>query len=303
MNQTLIAWLVAGAFFGVGALTIAVGIVGTPENTKLPSYRSMDRFQYPLSKLLLYPSLVAIVTFAATQWVVAAAGAFAATAIYPANRARSLEQARYVALTEAVAAWVEQLRDAILAGGGIETPLRKSAETGPELLRPDLRELAVAMDTHDTDAALQMFSHRVAHPLVDMLAVSYAIAARESTRGLPDLLSALSESARDEVATYVEVETSRKKVKSSARTILIVQAIIVVGAVVFGREFLVAYETAVGQMVLAFCVALVVGSQLWISHLSVVRRPPRFFGIDDNTATFEDVQVDQQGQIVLPSQR
>lgn len=301
MDMSLLLWLLTGMFAGIGLLTVLVGLFGTPENIKLPSYTRHAKFSYPTAKLLLYPTLAGILTFAATSWPVAAAGAFAAAAIYPSNRARAADQAAYVATTEAVASWIEQLRDAIVSGGGIETPLRRSAETGPEKLRPALRELAVALDTHDTEDALQMLAHRVNHPLVDMLAVSYAVAVRESTRGLPDLLSALAESARDEVATYVEVDTSRKKIKSSTRMILSIQALIVGGAVLFGRDFLVAYETAAGQMVLAACAALVVGSQLWISRLSVVRRPPRFFAIDEGAATFDQVRVDQTGRVVLPS--
>lgn len=294
----LLLYVAVGLAAGLAVLVLTVAVFGTPQNVKLPSY-ARDRFTYPVAKQLLYPAAAFVVVFAATGWLVAGLGAAAAAAVYPRNVARGRAQARHVALTEAVGSWIEQLRDSVVSGGGIEMPLRRSAETGPELLRPQLRQLAVAMDTHDTEDALAMFAHDVGHHLVDMLAISYAIAVRESTRGLSDLLGAISESARDEVATFQRVESSRKKIKSSVRMILAIQAVIVGLPVVFGRQFLTAYDSLAGQSVLLTCVVLVLGSQLWIAQLSTVRRPPRFFAVDSDDESFDEVEVDTQGRVVL----
>lgn len=292
----LALYLAVAVVAAVGLLVIGVGIVGTPENIRLPSYRNTVKFSYPLAKRLLYPALAGIVVFAATRWLVGGVIAAIAAATYPVNAARAREQEKHVAKTEAIAAWIEQLRDAIVAGGGLETPLRRSAETGPELMRPQLRRLAVALDTHPTEDALQMFAHDVGHHLADMLAISYSIAVRESTKDLPELLGAIADSARDEVSTFQRVESSRRKIKSSTRMIIGIQAVIVGGAVLFGRDFLGAYDTLAGQMVLLACGLLVLGGQYWISRLSTVRRPPRFFAIEQDTG-FADVGIDEHGHV------
>lgn len=298
--MTLLGFVAVGVVVALSATLLLIGLVGTPANTRLPSYQQSVKLNYPLAKRLLYPTVAFVVVYAAVGWPVLGVIAAAVAAVVPVNRARSREQAEYVAKTQAAAAWIEQLRDAVVAGGGIEVPLRRTAQTGPEKLRPYLRELAVSLDTHDTEDALAMLAAKVEHHLVDMLAVSYAVAVRESTRGLPDMLTGLAESGYDEVRTFTQVDASRKKVRSATRLILSIQGAIVGSAIVFAQDFLTVYTTLAGQMVLAVCGALTIGSLMWMSKLQVVERPPRFFALDSDTPTFDEVRVSDEGHVLSP---
>lgn len=282
--------MVAMMFIGVGLLVafaiiiVAVGLVGTDKTDTIePLSGSGISFKYPFAKVVVYPAITFMVVLLVSRWLVAAVTLALTVALIPRLSARKHEQTDYFVLTEALASWIEQLRDAVVSGGGIEMPLRNSATTGPEILRPFLKVLAADLSTHSTEEALRAFAGAVEHHIADQLAAAYVIASANATEDLPDLLTVLASDAQKEVRVFREVELARKKVQSSSRSIIGIIAGMAGVMVLFFRPFLNGYDSMQGQLVLLLICAMTLGSYVWIGSLSIVRRPPRFFATSGDT--------------------
>jgi tight adherence protein B len=272
--------LFVGILVGLGLLLLLLGAAGTVPVPKIGRDDDGNTFNYPMVKQLMWPVITFIAVFAATQWIVAAVAAAGAGAMLPRQMARNRAEAEHVRKTEALASWIEMLRDGIVSGGGLEGPLMRSAETGPEYLRPYLRQLLDDMRVEDTETALFNFAAGVEHHIADMLVASYSLATRESTAGLPDLLRSLSDAANLEVKTYRRVEVSRKQLRSSVKITFGVLGAFAIGSLLFARDLMDAYDDATGQMVLLLIAGLLMGGYVWMQRLQLIRRPPRFFALD-----------------------
>lgn len=285
----LLLVLAASLCAAAGVMVAVVALTGAEPHASRPQLnRSGLIYRYPAAKQILYPTLAVLLSFAFTRWVALSAAAGLTAALIPRAAAKAREQHEHFRMTEALAAWVEQLRDAFVANAGIEGPLRTTAATGPEYLRPALIRLSADLETNDTTTALRNFATEVEHHIADTLVTAYALAAQDSTAGLEQLLNAISSTARREVETWRAVDTSRRKLRSSNRIITGMLGLFGVSMLLFARNFLHAYDTVQGQLVLLLVCAMVLGSYQWMNSLSIMRRPPRFFAMGHQA--MEDLQ-------------
>jgi Flp pilus assembly protein TadB len=118
---------------------------------------------------------------------------------------------------------------------------------------------------------LRTFAAEVDDASCDMVACALLLAATSRAQKLADLLGALSESIRDEVAMRLRVEASRSSARSSVRTVIVFSLLFVALLMVVARAYLSPFGTPVGQLML-----LAVGSCYAAGIALMVRlvRPP-----------------------------
>jgi hypothetical protein len=100
------------------------------------------------------------------------------------------------------------------------------------------------------DALLQ-FADELADPSADRVVCALLLAVGARAQRLGDLLAALADSTRDEVALRLRVETSRASVRSGVRTVLVFSVAFALGLVLLAHAYLAPFGTAQGQEVLA----------------------------------------------------
>ncbi|WP_461152625.1 type II secretion system F family protein [Saccharopolyspora tripterygii] len=224
----------------------------------------------------LIASLAAGVTWWATGWPVAAAAAVLAVLVVPALLAP--RQVRDdIALHEAVATWTRRLGDLLASGaGGLHQAVARSADTAPALLAPAVARLAEAMRTEGTEPALRAFAAELSHPAVDEVVLALLLRVRAGGRGVVEILQGQAASLTARAASAREVEADRAKPRTTVRTLIGITTVMLVGLVVFAREYLDPIGTPLGQGVLAVVVAIFAGA-LWHMHrLSTPRAATRY---------------------------
>src|SRR6266545_1851521 len=151
--------LLCGAGVGLGLVLIVAGWRGAPR-PRLGLRRSLTvRVQRPVLRLGLAVGAGVIVGLA-TGWLLGG------------SRARQAETDRI----EAVAAWVELLRDTLAGAAGIEQAIMASAAAAPAPIRAQVTGLAVRLERERLVPALRAFADELADPTVDLVVVALTLA-------------------------------------------------------------------------------------------------------------------------------
>jgi len=173
---------------------------------------------------------------------------------------------------EAVATWTEMLRDTIAGAAGLNQALIATAPLAPPALRASLETLATRLEAGiPTGRALRALASEVADPAVDVVVAALVLATEQRAGRLGELLSALAETTRREVAMRLRVEARRASSFSSMRIVAGFSLAFAGGLVLFARSFLAPYGSALGQLVL-LVVGAIFGLGLWLMARLV--RPP-----------------------------
>jgi tight adherence protein B len=272
---TLLA-LLAGVLVGIG-LWLALGaIVGWQ---LLPTRRQLavrlDRMQQALARFGL-AALIAVVVLVVTGWPVAAALAAVGTVLAP--RLLGGTRARQAAIdkTEAIASWAESVRDTMAAAAGLEEALTATAVAPPAAIAPEVRRLAERLRHQRLTDALAIFGEELDHPSSDLVVAALTIAARMEAADLGSLLSRLAVSIRDDATMRVKVEVGRQRLRTSAKIILGSVAATVVMLMVLNRSYLDAYDSLLGQLMLAVVGGVFAGGSWLMAKMSDIELPERF---------------------------
>jgi tight adherence protein B len=173
---------------------------------------------------------------------------------------------------EAIATWTEMLQGTLAASAGLSQAIMATAPVSP----PAIREPAVALSgrigsgMHPKEALLR-FGDELADPCADRVICSLILAVSSRAQRLGELLAALADSTREEVALRLRIETSRASIRSGIRTVLVFSVVFAVALTVLAHPYLAPFGSAEGQVIL-----LVVGV-LYATGLSlmvVLARPP-----------------------------
>jgi Flp pilus assembly protein TadB len=222
-----------------------------------------------------------LVVLAVTGWVVgfvaAAVGGFYAMRGWLARRASPhREQARI----EALASWCEQLRDLLSAEHGIIGTITATAATCPEPIKPAVERLSARLPRQSPAPAVREFAAEVDDPSGDLIASVLVVAMSRSSR-TSELLGELAVTIRERAAMRLRVEADRAGQRSEARFVVAFAAIVIGGIVIFGRDsdFLDAYDSTTGQLVLAVVVMMFALAIRWLARLTRFGRPARFLTV------------------------
>ena len=149
---------------------------------------------------------------------------------------------------EAIARWIEMLRDTMAGAAGLEEAVAVTARRPPPAIRHAVEQLATRLHHQSLPDALRGFATQVEDPGAELLAAALITAATNETRDLGRLLSALADATRAQVRMRHSIEAGRAQVRSATRLVLAVTLLFTVTLFVFSREYLAPYATAAGQL-------------------------------------------------------
>lgn len=211
-----------------------------------------------------------LIVGALTGWPMAGAAfgsiAFMAPLFFEARESRD----RQLAKSDALASWAEMLRDTIASHAGLRQAIVMTAAVAPKEIRSELRRLAARCERTSLLRALRMFAVEIADPVGDLIVASLVIADQHQAKNLTELLTEISDSARQQSSMRRRIETGRARTYSSSKWIVLITMVMAIGLVTFSPRFLEPYDGVGGQIVLAIVGALFAGA-IWT--LILMSRP------------------------------
>jgi hypothetical protein len=218
-------------------------------------------------------SLIVLVSGWVVPGVIVGAGAAWGVAGWQ-RRQRSSEVE--IARLEALASWVESVRDVMMAGEQPVGAITSTVGSTAPIIRPHVRRLAVGLGQQDPEVVFRRFADDIDDPLADLVAAGLAIAIRRGARTVP-VLTALAEQTREQVDRRRLVEAERAPTRREVQALTLIMGALVIGLLVFGRsEYLDAYDTTRGQIFLGIALAGYAGLIVRVQKLAAFPRPGRF---------------------------
>ncbi len=269
--------LLAGAVIGLGLAVAVVAVVGLPERdtAKPPLFR---RDQLGVSgRRLVWGVGVGVVTLVGTRWVIAAIGIGLLAAYWDNLAGNNREEQRSIARLEGLASWTESLRDTIAGANGLEQAIPATTVNAAPIIRPSLNLLVDRLRIREPlPEALTKFAHDLDDPSADVTCAALILNARLRGPGLRDVLTALAESTREELDMRRRIEASRRSIRRSVRIVLVIVLAVMLGMAVANHQYVSAYDTAVGQLMLAVVALVFFGGLMWLRRLAMPEKINRF---------------------------
>lgn len=180
---------------------------------------------------------------------------------------------------EAIATWTEMLQGTLAASAGLGQAIVATAPLSPPPIRGAATRLSARLSAGmHPHAALTQFADELADPCSDRVVCALQLAVSARAQRLGDLLAALADSTRDEVALRLRVETSRASVRSGVRTVLVFSLVFAFALVLLAHAYLEPFGSAQGQLVLSLVGTLyAVGLTMMVS-LARSPAPVRLLG-------------------------
>lgn len=178
--------------------------------------------------------------------------------------------------TDALAAWIENLRDVLIAGDQPIGAITATVPTCPPAIRPQVRRLAVSLGRQDPDVVFRRFADEIDDPLGDLIAAGLLIAVGRGARTVA-VLTTLAQQARLQADRRRLVEAERAPVQREVQLLSVVMGALIAAFMLLGRaDYLEPYSTVEGQMFLAMVLAIYAGLLLRVQRLARYPRPARF---------------------------
>jgi hypothetical protein len=182
--------------------------------------------------------------------------------------------------TDALASWIENLRDVLIAGDQPIGAINATVATCPAPIRPQVRRLAAGLGRQDPAVVFRRFADDIDDPLGDLVAAGLLIAVQRGARTAA-VLTSLAEQSRRQSDRRRLVEAERAPIQREVTLLSVVMGSLVVGLLVFGRsDYLAAYDTAGGQLFLASVLGIYALLLLRVQRLGHHPRPSRFLTAD-----------------------
>lgn len=266
-----------GAIAGLGVLTSILGWLGLLESGPSLSRRLGTYLaQVEQLNLRLVLAFFAAASMAlATGWIVgtvmAALGAATAPTLIGAKRKRDA----VVELTEALATWAEQLRDTIASASGLREAISATSDVAPAPIAGPIRELEVRLRSENFAPAIRRFAEGMGDPTADKIAVALLIASERRGQRLADVLSEVARAAREHAEMQLRMEAVRTRTYTQALTVTSVLVGMFGLMVLMSRDYLAAYDTFEGQIVLLVVLSGWGAAFVGLVKMSRVRQPER----------------------------
>lgn len=272
----------AGATAGLGMFVALLGFRGRSvlhAPTSNPSRRVVNDRRHALTAVGIG---VGLLVWWASGWPVAGVGAAVLATRW--KRHASGAHRDEVALAEAIATWVEQLRDTLSGASGLQSALVASGRLAPQALASPLSRLVSRLEYERTPVALRRFATEVSHPTADFVVAALVVAVEHQARDLTSLLGQLALAAREEAHLRTRVWIGRTRTRTAVRTIGFIVPAMLFAILLVDREYLRAYDSWGGQLVLASLALLFAGAIAGMERLGSIRLPERFLVRTGGTA-------------------
>ena len=220
---------------------------------------------------------IGLLVLAFSGWLVASVivvvGCWHATAVWQRRDRRTVSE---VQRTDALASWIENLRDVLVAGDQPIGAINATVATCPPAIRPQVRRLAAGLGRQEPDIVFRRFADDLDDPIGDLVAAGLLIAVQRGARTVT-VLGALAEQARRQADRRRLVEAERAPIQREVMLLSLIMGSLIVAVLVFGRaEYLAPYDTAGGQLFLGVVLAAYALLLLRVQRLARFPRPSRF---------------------------
>jgi tight adherence protein B len=263
--------------FSVGVLLLATAWTDAPPEPR----RSLgfDREQMLIDGGAAIAGALSL--FVVTGWLVAlGVGGFIGWQLSVAWRTYRAGNRSDQERIEALATWCEQLRDLMSAEHGVLGTVVATTTTCPVAIRPEVTRLATRIERTSPSTAIRQFAVEVDDPSGDLIASVLLLAMSHSGR-TSELLTELASTIRERAAMRLRVEAERSGQRAEARFVIGFSLVVMIAIALFGRDsqFLDAYDSSIGQLVLLMIATAFGAGMLWLSRLTRFERPARFLSI------------------------
>lgn len=293
--QFLLAALLAGSF-GAALVLLVVAIRGSDPDPTRPSSRLsrlIRRLRRPAVGLRIAVAVLAFaVVLLVTRWPVAALAVGALALAWPmlfgGQRAEQAQTARL----EALVVWTESLRDVISAHASLEQGIPATVPNAPPLLRPALNQLVGQLRAQvPMDRALLGFAAVLDDPSADLVLASLILSARRRGDRLGEVLTDLAATAREELDMRRKVTAGRSEIRRGVRILMGLTVGFGVFLSVFGGDYVAAYDSVAGQIVLAVVCGIFAAAFVWMRRLAGAETVQPFLARPDQVADAAEIAL------------
>jgi Flp pilus assembly protein TadB len=120
------------------------------------------------------------------------------------------------------------------------------------------------------------FADDLNDPSADLIVAALVLNARLRGPGLREVLSALADSAREELDVRRKVAAERRSTRRSVQVVVAITLIMAAGLVLFNPTYMAPYRSFIGQAVLTIVIGLYALGLLWLRRLAKIEVPERF---------------------------
>jgi hypothetical protein len=267
-----LALLLALTFLGL----LGLALILTPEPGPVqPRHRTFDSRSLGRGGAAL---VVGLSVLAVSGWVIPSVICGIATWVAAAAVGARAGRTDGVHRIDALASWIENLRDVLLAGEQPVGAIRATVDSCPDSIRPAVRRLAAALGHQDPEIAFRRFADDIDDPLGDLVAAGLLIAVQRGARTVA-VLTALAEQARAQADRRRIIDAERAPLQREVTILTMIMGALIVGLFVFGRAaYLAPYSTFEGQLVLGVVLCIYAVLLVRVQRLARFPAPRRFFG-------------------------
>jgi tight adherence protein B len=264
-----------GAGIGVGLALLIGGIWSTRSPVKAMSF--VARIDPANRQAALCASVLALVVGIVTHWPVAAAigGAVGWTlrSTLQPNTSR-----RVVGRLEALATWIEALRDSVAAHRGLVAAIESTLHSAPPAVKANVASLVVRIKSGTPlDKALYAFAAELGDAAADEAIAPLILAGRFGGSDLQNLLGTAAANTRDQIALWQRTEVARAKPRREMRVVVAVTLAFALGVILIGHGYFRPFGTPAGQLALLGIAGLFACGFAAMNRLSRPEPMPRLF--------------------------
>ncbi len=179
--------------------------------------------------------------------------------------------------TEALASWVENVRDVLRSGNQPVGAIGATTDTCPPSIRPQVLSLFARLSAgQPPEVVFRRFADDMNEPLADLVAVGLLIAVSRGAE-TEDVLSALAAQARHQADRRRVVEAERAPMRREVWMVSMVMCALLAAVFMFARSsYLNAYDDVSGQLFLTLILVGYGALLVWVGRLATFPRPSRF---------------------------
>jgi len=264
-----------GAGIGLGLAVAAGGLRSTgPRVGRMSFARRID----PATRqAALFAAVAAVVVGLVTHWPVGAAvgGAVGWTL---RSALQPVTSRRVTGRLEALATWIEALRDAVAAHRGLLAAMESTLDMAPTEVKRHVADLVARIESGTPlDKALVGFAADLGDSAVDEAIAPLILASRFGGSDLQHLLATAAANTRDQIALWQRTEVARARPRRDMRLVIAVTLAFTLGILVIGHGYFRPFDTAAGQLVLVVVAVLFAAGFGTMNRLSRPAPMPRLF--------------------------
>ncbi|GAB3822296.1 type II secretion system F family protein [Kribbella italica] len=279
MNDSNLLPLLCGAVVGGGILLLIIALRGTEPREETPSLFKRSRSADGRRQLtrLGVGIAVGIIVLVVTRWLVLAVALGLLAAMADRFFGGTGEERRAIERLEALATWTEALRDTIAGAVGLEQAIPATAVNAAPAIKPGLNLLVDRLRIREPlPSALMRFADDLDDPSADLIVAALVLNARLRGPGLREVLTALADSAREELDVRRKVAAERRSTRRSVQVVVAITLLVAAALVLFNPVYVQPYTSFIGQFVLFLVIALYAVGLVWLRKLAKIEVPERF---------------------------